>query len=391
MRQSGTSRRYFLITGGSIATGVAVSGCTDQPEVESSGNEEAPPSDQTQTDPQTESVTDNNQQDHSEDNPELGHLHGMAAKTYPPDIDGHHNRRYEWEAFGGEWWLEMNLPKSLEEYYEKRPRPWRTQAYPHWGSFVSDPYDREHVRFVADELDRIGAEYGLSNPEIVDLSMKFVQQLRYTPDDISTPYNQYARYPIQTLIQRGGDCVDTSILLASILRELGYGCVLLALWDVEHMAVGVKGDSSISGTYYDFDGDRYYYVETTGPGSSFGEIPPKFRNASADIQEIHANPTLVHSWESSMNNQGGIDVTTTIWNVGQVTAQNTGLSVTFESQSGNYHATGRSSLGSLAPETSTTELLKLEPPDDRSLRLNTELTIGRDIYDSYESEFRTPV
>jgi len=321
---------------------------------------------------------------------DLNYLDGMSGQTYPSNLISKTQRNYEWNAVGGEWWLELYISDSLVGYYEERPRPWRTEANPHWGSFVRDPYDDEQIKFIANEFEALGADNGLSEREVVNLAMRFVQQLQYTPDDVSTGYDQYARYPVETLHHRGGDCVDTSVLLAAILQEMGYGCVLLALWDANHMAVGVKGDPSITGSYYEYNNNRYYYVETTGSGWSVGEIPPNFGETSAEIQAIEPEPTLVHAWET--NTRGSeVDVIVTVENVGQRTAQSVRLRAGFENQFGITHAEAYTDISSLHRGGATTEVLTLEPSDERTFRLNTRLSIWGDVYDSDESDLRHPV
>ena len=75
--------------------------------------------------------------------------------------------------------------------------------------------------------------------------MAFVQSLPDTIDKGTTPYDEYPRYPVETLFARGGDCEDTPILVAALLDRLGYDVALLVLENAQHMAVGV----SITDTY----------------------------------------------------------------------------------------------------------------------------------------------
>ena len=72
----------------------------------------------------------------------------------------------------------------------------------------------------------------------------------YTVDDETTPWNEYPRYPVETLFDRGGDCEDTSILTATILYEMGYDVALLILEDDNHCAIGISGGEGVFGTYY---------------------------------------------------------------------------------------------------------------------------------------------
>lgn len=378
------NRRSFLKTGGAVATGVATSGCTD--ESNTTTNDESPDSitESSETDDRITRDEPVEPERDTEDVLELGHFHGIRGQTDPPDTSGHYQRRYEWDAVGGEWWLELQLSKALEEYYDARHR----QA--DRGLFVSDPYDDQIISTISSEFEHIGDEYGLSDRQVVDLAMAFVQQLQYTPDEVATGFSQYTYYPIQTLIDRGGDCEDTTILLAAILRDLGYGSVLIALWDAEHMALGVKGDSSISGTYYEYRGERYYYVETTGRGWRVGEMPPTIENAQAEIQDIHHHPTLVYHWETKVENDNVI-VDTSIRNVGRGSARNISFYTEFEDQAERAHTHDEIAIGSLGQDDTATERLVLQPPDDETLRANTALLIGDAIHDVDRSEWRHPV
>ena len=73
---------------------------------------------------------------------------------------------------------------------------------------------------------------------------------------------------METLYDHGGDCEDTAALLVRILDILGYGAVLLE--SDNHMAVGLQtsGEGNIS-----YEGNHYYYIETTGAGWRIGEVP----------------------------------------------------------------------------------------------------------------------
>jgi hypothetical protein len=107
----------------------------------------------------------------------------------------------------------------------------------------------------------------------------FVQQIPYTHDNSTASYyggvfppaygnnGEYPKYPVETLVDGKGDCEDTSILAAAILDLMGYDVVLLRYSD--HMALGIEMTkfspfyADYPPKYYDYEGKRYYYVETT--------------------------------------------------------------------------------------------------------------------------------
>lgn len=116
--------------------------------------------------------------------------------------------------------------------------------------------------------------------------IEFTQNLPYIQDTVGTGYRDYTKSVIETLVDAGGDCEDTAILMAAILesRDFNYDAVLLLL--PGHMAVGVAGENDLPGSYYEFDGKRYYYLETTGGGWEVGEIPEEYENELAEIQRV---------------------------------------------------------------------------------------------------------
>ena len=112
-----------------------------------------------------------------------------------------------------------------------------------------------------------------SKQDHVDFVLSFVQSLPYTYDDVTTGYDEFRRYAIETLIEGGGDCEDTTILVAAILRGLGEKTALIFI--PGHIALGVSGD--FIGASVTHNGTIYYYCETTGTGWTVGDLPSSFR------------------------------------------------------------------------------------------------------------------
>jgi hypothetical protein len=144
---------------------------------------------------------------------------------------------------------------------------------------------------LADEFGRIlhseAEENGITGDrEQVEFLIDFVQNLPYIPDDVSTGYDDYTKRHIETLVDGGGDCEDSAIMLASLLSSepFGYGTALIL--PPGHAALGVKGSDDLEGVYYEHEGTRYYYIETTGRGWNVGEIPDEYRGEEAYVQPI---------------------------------------------------------------------------------------------------------
>ena len=111
---------------------------------------------------------------------------------------------------------------------------------------------------------------GWSRQDRIDFVLSFVQSLPYTLDDVTTGYDEFRRYAIETLIEGGGDCEDTTILVGAILRGLGEETALI--FTPGHIALGVSGN--FSGASVTHNGTTYYYCETTGTGWTVGDLPP---------------------------------------------------------------------------------------------------------------------
>ncbi len=118
-----------------------------------------------------------------------------------------------------------------------------------------------------------------SKQERIDFVLSFVQSLPYTFDDVTTGYDEFRRYAVETLIDGGGDCEDTTILVAAILRGLGEKTVLI--FTPGHIALGVSGD--FTGASVTHNGTKYYYCETTGTGWTVGALPTSSGITVTDI------------------------------------------------------------------------------------------------------------
>ena len=122
-----------------------------------------------------------------------------------------------------------------------------------------------------------------TNEKKVNFVFAFIQSLPYIYDSETTGYDDYPKHAIETLVDGGGDCEDTSILLASILSGLGFEVALFGL--PGHLAIGVKGNHA--GAFYSYGNSKYYYCETTGDGSMrLGQIPKKYENIPAEVMPI---------------------------------------------------------------------------------------------------------
>lgn len=211
------------------------------------------------------------------------HEHGHGSLVQPGYRravgEGVYRLDFEGRTAGEEWTVSFVAYKSayVREKYARRKR--RSQ-------YVTDALADGTADAFGSILDAEAEANGFrTRREKVEFLIDFVQNLPYVPDDVSTGYDDYTKHVVETLVEGGGDCEDTAVMLASLLQSASFEYDTVLLLFPGHMAVGVYGDD-LPGTYYEFDSRRYYYVETTGRGWDVGEVPDEYDAASAVVYQV---------------------------------------------------------------------------------------------------------
>jgi len=84
--------------------------------------------------------------------------------------------------------------------------------------FASDPYDDWFIKNIANSFSSAVQKEGISEEQIPFLVVSFVQSLPHTEDDVTAGFDEYPRFPYETIYDEGSDCEDTSILAAALLK-----------------------------------------------------------------------------------------------------------------------------------------------------------------------------
>ena len=292
------------------------------------------------------------------------------------------SRNYSW-TYRGKWNWEMKLPVSLYDYYRKLPRP-PTNNY---SVYVTHPLDDPYIDMLVGKIRNIAKGAGYTEFQTVEFAAAFVQSLPYTVDSVTTPYDEYPRYPVETLVDNGGDCEDTSILLASILDRMGYGVVLLN--PPNHLGVGVKGSVNMSGSYWEHEGGKYYYIETTGQNWGIGQLPDKYKNTAASIYPIVPVPIVVHEG-SIKSNRFFADVELKISNLGTAPAANVTVLAGFDAGEGMLWISQQVAPFALGIGQQTTVELNLRIPLREHTRIVVQIVVDGVLVDeSFSNWFDT--
>lgn len=214
----------------------------------------------------------------------------LSLQAFPqaaePNDDGYYEISHSWTYKGTEWKWSFSADKRLYDYYRYE----RIHVSDDYNRYVFSDYDRKCIENIVAAFRDAGQTAGYSDSDNVYNAVCFVQSLNYVSDKKSRGEEDYVRYPVETLIDKEGDCEDMVVLLAAILDEMGYGIVFLQF--PEHMALGIYCNDDFEGVYYPYGGRRYYYLETTAKNWKIGAVPDEFKGKSPVILPLINKPVM---------------------------------------------------------------------------------------------------
>ncbi len=203
-----------------------------------------------------------------------------------------YQKSYTWEYLGEEYSMDIAIPEAMYEYYSTKER-YSTQDY---RGYLLHPYDDNYVKVLVSEFDRIIALTTLTEEDRVGLVCSFVQSTEYKQDSTTL---EYPKFPVETLMDNGGDCEDMSILMGHILHEMGVNVALIYM--PGHMALAIEGNST--GLKWELDNRTYSYMETTATGWTPGEVPFAYKYTEYELFKVDEEPYLTHTWTAQRKNE----------------------------------------------------------------------------------------
>ncbi len=265
-----------------------------------------------------------------------------------------------WTFRGTEFTWSTTFREGDLTYYRNRARP-STVDY---SAYAADRIDDRYIEQLVGLFRKMAQKYDMNGLETIDFIVTFVQNLPYTQDSVTSPYDEYPRFPLETLIEGGGDCEDTAILTATLLKELGHDVMLIRLSG--HMAVGVACDEC-DGTYYVSADKRYYYIETTGTGWGIGQIPPQYEYERARLFALVPQPLidvdLRYQLIGSTLRHSTYEIAVIVRNDGSSAAQNLTVWHALEAEGeGKAYAQALSNATDLEPREELTSIVSLSVP-----------------------------
>ncbi len=218
-------------------------------------------------------------------------------------LTGDTARSYSWYYGESFYTWTIHIPASRYNYLATLPRD-----KPGPADYIMSDRGRAELHLVIQDLISLADSRNLNDDQRRDMVIAFVQSLPNNRWGSVVDYDEYTKYPLQTLYDGGGDSQDTAILLTALLRLLGveaslletprHYAVVLPLTEADKNANKVylyqkDADTILKGNYLDENNNirdyyhnnpgvlskSYIYIESNIPGNPMGSIPVQFRNA----------------------------------------------------------------------------------------------------------------
>lgn len=181
------------------------------------------------------------------------------------------------------WQVPLAVPLPLVQYYRSLPR---TRNY---AAYVLDPNDEPFFFGWLTPLVRRALQVRYSLLEVAELLLNFVATFSYYSE-----WGEYPRYPVEMIVDGGGDCEDAAILTAKLWRLTGFQSALLLCPGAQHMAVGIQVLGNMDGARV----GEYYSAEPTWAGMAngmkrIGEVNPDMVGKTVHPIPIPPHPTPI--------------------------------------------------------------------------------------------------
>ena len=217
------------------------------------------------------------------DTSEVKNPDGDIARTYEWDLD----QRYATHKVHGDLTLyfsarEMDdIVKYNPFFAQRKDKTDKAYIMEMYNFLIDHKSMLARVRYIAAYINKMAQRYSLTPLEKMQFTLDFVQepniQFIFNRDCKSINYyDDYIRYPDETLYAKEGDWNSKSLLAAMLFHVMGYNVLYMASRRFQHAAIGIEVSlvNLMEGWYGSMDsiekitvlenGKRYIYCETTG-------------------------------------------------------------------------------------------------------------------------------
>ncbi|MDD4878132.1 MAG: CAP domain-containing protein [Candidatus Nanoarchaeia archaeon] len=161
----------------------------------------------------------------------------------------------EFNYMGKKFVYNINLFEDVYDYsneIKEKGCYFSTNISEYEQSYFKDEYNNKFVKAISQDFSGLK---NYSNDELVEIASLFVQSIPYWNDEGPN------RYPYETIYEGRGNCLDKSVILAGILKELNYTAyIIFGMSDETRHAIAGIGCNE--GNIAD-NGEEICFIEST--------------------------------------------------------------------------------------------------------------------------------
>jgi hypothetical protein len=201
---------------------------------------------------------------------------GDSISPTPEDLEtGLKTSNYPYILRGMPGSIRFDAYKGVNDYLSTQYPVSFNDERDYWLQFVDDGVQDRYLKQLAENIR--AAE---TVPEgQVRAAISMVQKIPY----IDYPFDTPAKYPYHVLYHQNGDCDEKSLLLAYLLRELGYGVAVFHFREEQHMAAGIRAPAR-----YCYRETGYAFIEATRP-----TIPTYAEGEYGGVGRLTSDPYVI--------------------------------------------------------------------------------------------------
>jgi hypothetical protein len=149
---------------------------------------------------------------------------------------------------------------DVTDYFSNKKPACSCDIPQYYLEYLQSQTQRQYLNELVEKIQ----ETAKNQNDLARISISLVQRIPYDNDKVKyfLKNNPYARirYPYEVISENLGICCEKSLLLAFLLKELGFGVGLFIFQEENHMALGIKSPEE----FCCFQ-TEYAFVETTAP------------------------------------------------------------------------------------------------------------------------------
>jgi len=210
-----------------------------------------------------------------------------------------------------EYSVSIDIPLEYYLYYKNKPHNMGSN-FENLTAFITP--DDYYINLLLQQIDDFNMKAIGSQTAMIINPLEKIVQSNYYISDWHSGFDEYPKYPIETIFEGNGDCEDLSFLLATMLKSTSdniYYGIRAPYYSISlirfpnHLGVGLSYENSETKTaeenfnyilnfnpetkingYYQHNAKKYFYIESTNTEFEFGEIPLELKGQEVQIYPL---------------------------------------------------------------------------------------------------------